>query len=90
MKERRNITLIYRSCKFNRKSYTRISVCRIIINNVYPDNASCNFCTYKSKAQSGYLAEIKNHFQGKEIKIIPAQPQEVKGLVMLSLITKYL
>jgi arsenite-transporting ATPase len=67
-----------------------ISVSRVIVNNVYPYNEDCDFCREKSRGQSGYLEEIVNDFRGKEIKIVPAQPREVKGIPLLSFFAKFL
>jgi len=63
---------------------------RIIINNMNPNNVDCPFCKEKNEAQSQYLQEITNYYRGKEIIVISAQPQEVKGPGMLSCITEYL
>jgi len=67
-----------------------IKISQIIINNVYPDNVNCHFCRSKNLAQSVYLQEITHLFRRQDIKIIPAQPQEIKGPEMLSLVASYL
>jgi len=58
-----------------------ITMKRIIINGVLPDNSGCEFCQSRRKMQQRYISELRERYSGEmEIIEMPLFPGEVKGL----------
>lgn len=60
-----------------------IPVDTIIVNQLIPDNKSCNFCSERRKMQQSKLKEIKKKFKDFKILEIKQFKEEVRGSVML-------
>jgi anion-transporting ArsA/GET3 family ATPase len=60
-----------------------------VINNVLKSD-DCEFCRLKRKEQEKYIGYIRKKFGGLRTVIIPAQPQEVKGVAALENFKKHL
>ena len=68
-----------------------ISMKRIIINGVLPDNRDCEFCQSRRKMQQRYIAELRQRYSGvMEIVGMPLFPGEVKGLEAIERYAKIL
>ncbi len=66
-----------------------IKVRQLVINNVLKSD-DCEFCRLKRKEQEKYIGYIRRRFGGLRTVIIPAQPQEVKGVTALENFKKHL
>ena len=68
-----------------------ITMKRIIINGVLPDNRDCEFCQSRRKMQQRYISELRERYSGEmEIVEMPLFPGEVKGLEAIERYAKIL
>lgn len=67
-----------------------ISVETIIVNQLVPENKTCNFCTAIRNRQQERLTIIRKKFAAFKIKEMPQFKEEVKGLAMLRKVGKAL
>jgi len=61
----------------------RIPVESVIVNNIVPINAKCDFCTERRKRQLSKLKVIGQKFRKYKVREIPLFDEEVKGRKML-------
>jgi arsenite-transporting ATPase len=66
-----------------------IKVRQLVINNVLKSD-DCEFCRLKRKEQEKYIGYIRRKFGDLRTVIVPAQPQEVKGVAALENFKKHL
>lgn len=59
-----------------------IKVRQLLVNNVL-ESRDCQFCRERSKAQTGYIRQIRRKFSSLKTAITPLQPHEIKGIEAL-------
>ena len=56
----------------------------VIVNQIQPEEADCEFCAARRKIQEQRLKTIQQKFGGQVIAEIPLQKHEVKGMERLT------
>lgn len=59
-----------------------IRVKQLIINNVQ-ESQDCMFCKERKEGQGKHISRIRDKFSNLEIKLVPLQPREIKGIESL-------
>ncbi len=67
-----------------------IPVASVIVNQLVPENAICEFCASRRKQQQARLGLVKKKFPRKPVKTLPLFPQEIKGQKLLAEVGKLL
>ena len=62
----------------------------VIVNQIQPEEADCEFCAARRKIQEQRLKTIQQKFGNQVIAQIPLQAEEVKGMDKLTSIAKIL
>lgn len=60
-----------------------IAMKHILVNNLIPENDSCNFCRSRRNAQQKYVQEIRREFESCNVTEVSLHAQEVKGIETL-------
>lgn len=66
----------------------KISVKGIVVNQLIPEHAGCDFCLARREMQQQNLKDVKSRFKGYDIKLNELKPRELRGTKELEAVGK--
>jgi arsenite-transporting ATPase len=66
-----------------------VPVAEIVVNRVTPESG-CPLCEERRRAEQAVIREIRDAFPGRELRLLPAEPREPRGLAGLRRMARHL